>query len=139
MDSQARNDFVNNYSRLLTTMWSDESFAELLAASPVEVLSDCGLQVADGARVELVRDGSGEPDLEAQIAAWESGAETGVYTLFVPASPVIETQELSEAELEAVSGGGNSGGTNVYCCCTPCCCCCGSGGGGGGGGGREVI
>ncbi|GAA1069041.1 hypothetical protein GCM10009665_75730 [Kitasatospora nipponensis] len=136
MESQARNNFVNNYSRLLTTVWSDESFAELLAASPVEVLSDYGMEIAEGARVELVRDGAGEPDLEAQISAWEKGAESGVYTLFVPASPVIETQELSEAELEAVAGG-DGGNTAISCCCTPCCCC--SGGGGTGGGGRETI
>ncbi|MGW4898740.1 hypothetical protein ACWEQL_41935 [Kitasatospora sp. NPDC004240] len=141
MDQQDRQNFVNNYSGLLTAVWSDESFAELLAASPVEVLADAGLELVEGARVELVRDGDGEPDLEAQIQAWERGAQTGVYTLYVPSCPVIETQELTEAELEAVAGGtnDNNGGTTVYCCCTPCCTCCGGGGGGGGGKPRPVI
>jgi hypothetical protein len=42
-----------------------------------------------------------------------------VYELRVPASPQIEDRELSEADLEAVSGGDNT----YCCCCCPCCTC----------------
>jgi hypothetical protein len=49
---------------------------------------------------------------------WENGKACGHYLLSVPSTPQIETRELSEADLEAVSGG-----DTYCCCCSPCCSC----------------
>jgi bacteriocin-like protein len=76
--------------------------------------------VPAGANVVIVRSLGGEPDLEEQVALWEEGATTGEYRLHVPAAPQVETKELSESDLAAVSGGGN---VTACCCCCPCCTC----------------
>ncbi len=120
MDAQERSEFVTNYTRLLTTSWSNDEFAQLLDDDPKSALSQVGLNVSSGSQVVLVRIiptvGSHEPSLDRQIELWERGQSTGLYEMHVPKTPQIATQELSEGDLMAVSAGDS-------CCCTPCCCC----------------
>jgi len=118
MDPRAKAAFISGYTKILTQAWSSDEFAARLVGDPVTVLAENGLEVPAGARVEIVRSRDAEPDLEAQIALWADGAATGRYVLYVPDTPVIETRELSENDLDAVAGGGDT-----CCCCCPCCSC----------------
>jgi hypothetical protein len=118
MEPRERATFVSAYTKVLTSAWSNESYAASLASDPATALAEKGLEVPAGASVTIIRETAGDPDLEAQVRMWENGAATGHYQLLVPVTPQIETRELSEADLEAVSGG------NTYCCCcSPCCSC----------------
>jgi hypothetical protein len=116
-----REEFVANYAKLLTNAWSDESFANRLTSDPNAVLAESGLPVSSTATVDIVRQTSGEGDLDEQVRLWEQGESSGHYTLYVPATPQIEEGELSEAELEGVAGAGDTSVT-ICCCCSPCCC-----------------
>ena len=118
METRERAAFVGSYTKVLTRAWSDPQFAERLESAPAAAVAEAGLAVPSGANVVIVRSLGGEPNLEAQVRLWEEGARSGEYRLHVPNSPQVETKELSEADLAAVSGG-----TEACCCCCPCCTC----------------
>jgi hypothetical protein len=118
MEPRERAAFVSAYTKILTAAWSNEAYATRLTAQPLAALAEHGLTVPAGSAVNIIREVGGEPDLEAQVRMWETGSTTGKYDLLVPSTPQIETRELSEADLEAVSGG-----DNYCCCCSPCCSC----------------
>jgi hypothetical protein len=118
MEPRQRAAFVSAYTKVLTSAWSNEAFAAELAANPTAALAEKGLEVPTGSTVTIIQETAGDPDLEAQVRMWENGQRSGHYQLLVPNTPQIDTRELSEADLEAVSGG------NTYCCCcSPCCSC----------------
>ena len=52
-----------------------------------------------------------------QIREYEQGQESGTYTFYVQDADSIETQEVTEQELEGVSAG-------ACCSSVACCCCC---------------
>jgi len=118
MEPRERAAFVSAYTKVLTAAWSNEAYAASLTASPRTALAEKGLNVPAGATVTVIRETAGDPDLEAQVRIWENGKASGNYQLMVPSTPQIETRELSEADLEAVSGG-----DSYCCCCSPCCSC----------------
>jgi hypothetical protein len=118
MDARERMTFVNAYTKILTTTWSSEEFAQRLTTDARGALAEFGLTVPSDVAVEVSTTIAGEPDLEAQIADWERGLERKRVVLHVPDMPQISTAELAEGELESVAGG------NTYCCC--CCPCCSS-------------
>jgi hypothetical protein len=119
METRERAAFVSSYTKILTRAWSDPEFAERLEASPSSAVADAGLSVPSGGKVVIVRSLGGEPDLDAQVKLWEQGKRSGEYRLHVPNAPQVETKELSEADLAAVSGGD----VTACCCCCPCCTC----------------
>lgn len=122
MEAQDRNQFLNDYTKLLIASWSDEAVADRLLLESKTVLAEFGLNVPADARVEIVRQippEHGEPDQDFQVRLWEQGIETGYYELHIPETPQIDMGELSEDELEGVAGGWSVS----CCCCTPCCCC----------------
>jgi hypothetical protein len=114
-----RSTFVKGYTKILTNAWSDDAFKQRLLDSPTSVLSEYGLGVPASATVNVVTSTSGEGSLDDQVAIWEKGESTGTYTLYVPDVPQVEEGELSEAELDTVSGAGDT----YCCCCSPCCTC----------------
>lgn len=118
MEPRERAAFVSAYTKILTAAWSNEAYAARLASDPVAALAEHGLTVPAQSSVRIIREVAGEPDLEAQVRMWENGKTTGTYELLVPNTPQIDTRELSEADLEAVSGG-----DTYCCCCSPCCSC----------------
>jgi hypothetical protein len=118
MEPRERAAFVSAYTKVLTSAWSSDRYAALLDSAPGAALAENGLEVPAGATITIIRATAGDPDLEAQVRMWENGKASGHYVLLVPSTPQIETRELSEADLEAVSGG-----TNYCCCCSPCCSC----------------
>ena len=118
MEPRQRAAFVSAYTKVLTSAWSNEAYAASLATNPAAALAEKGLEVPAGATVTVIQETAGDPDLEAQVRMWENGKKSGNYQVLVPTTPQIDTRELSEADLEAVSGG------NTYCCCcSPCCSC----------------
>jgi hypothetical protein len=114
-----RSTFVKGYTKILTNAWSDEGFKERLNEDPKSVLSEYGLSVPATATVEIVSSTAGEGSLDDQVEIWEKGESTGTFKLYVPEVPQVEEGELSEAELDAVSGAGDT----YCCCCSPCCTC----------------
>jgi hypothetical protein len=118
MEPRERSAFVSAYTKVLTAAWSNDAYVAQLESNPRSALAEQGLELPANATVRIVREVGGDPDLEAQVDLWASGKTTGVYELRVPSSPQIEDRELSEADLEAVSGG-----TDYCCCCSPCCTC----------------
>jgi hypothetical protein len=118
MQAEAKAEFLAGYTRVLTNSWSSTEYSDRLTATPKEVLAEAGLNVPSGASIHVVRDVAGDASLDAQIAEWEQAEKSGKYVLYVPATPMIDTAELSEGDLESVSAG-----TDYCCCCCPCCSC----------------
>ena len=117
MDTTALAAFISGYTEVLTHAWSSDEFVDRLMAQPQAVLAEHGLATVVGAQVTILRTRDGAPDLQAQVALWEQGHATGDYALYVPTTPQLSTAELTDVDLEAVSGGGDG-----CCCCNPCCC-----------------
>ena len=118
LEAKDRESFVRSWGNVLTRSWEDEEFRSQLEANPADVLNENGVAIKEGASVELVSppEDAG-PDLDAQIREYEQGQETGSYRFYVQSENQIETQEVSEQELEGVSAGA---------CCSSilsCCCC----------------
>lgn len=111
--------FVRGYTKVLTNAWSDDAFMDRLKADPKDVLKEFGLDTGSG-KVELITEIHGEGNLDQQLELWNKGADSGVYTIYVPTVPQVDTQELSEADLDAVAAGD---GEACCCCSSPCCCC----------------
>jgi hypothetical protein len=114
-----RSTFVKGYTKILTNAWSDDTFKQRLQSDPKSVLGEYGLDVPASATVDIVMGTQGEGSLDDQVSIWEQGENTGSYTLYVPEVPQVEEGELSEAELDSVSGAGDE----YCCCCCPCCTC----------------
>src|ERR1700760_4376412 len=122
MEAQERTNFISSYSKLLVAAWSDESVHDRLVTDPKGVLAQFGLSVPESANVDLVRQipaQHGEADVDFQVRLWEKGLETCNFEMHTPDTPQIDSEELSDAELEAVAGGWSIS----CCCCTPCCSC----------------
>jgi hypothetical protein len=122
MDAQERSEFVDAYTRVLITTWSNEEFAARLDQDLRGALAECGLVLPADAIAERVRDVPDvqpEGGLDVQIDAWERGFETGHFYLHIPDAPDLDISELTEGELEAIAAGEIS----IYCCCCPCCSC----------------
>jgi hypothetical protein len=117
MDTTSRTAFVRGYTKVLTNAWSDEAFMKRLTSKPTETLAEYGLD-AGKASVEVVTDMHGAASLDDQISLWESGLASGNVKLYVPTLPQIDTKQLSEDQLDSVSGG-----DTYCCCCCPCCTC----------------
>ncbi|CAN5259375.1 hypothetical protein BH10PSE4_BH10PSE4_03420 [soil metagenome] len=103
--------FVHAYSKLLVEAWTDPSFKSLLEANPTAVAKNVGLNPGSG--TVTLEAGSGSPDVTKQIDAWNQGASTGKYILYVPSEPQLGVQ----------SSGDTVGDTSYCCCCCPCCTC----------------
>jgi hypothetical protein len=139
VDAQDRTDFITSYTKLLVAVWSDETLGDKLAATPIPVLAQFGLIVPATANVTVIRQippEHGDPDVDFQVRLWEKGLETGDFEMHVPQTPQIDMSELSDSELEGITGGraiitgvGHAGtiGTtaewSLCCTCTPCSSC----------------
>jgi hypothetical protein len=98
--------FVKNYSSLLTKVWTNEEEAAKLAADPTAYARELGLPVDEGAIVQV--DSSPHEGLfhkDEVIADWT--ATPGVHILHAPATPIVDLDELTDAEMDMVSAGDN--------------------------------
>ncbi|GGS93594.1 hypothetical protein GCM10010156_59820 [Planobispora rosea] len=117
MNNQERAEFVNSYTRLLITLWSNDEFAQRLDTDSRSALSEVGLEVPDGAEIRIVRvEPTGEGSIDNQVALWEAGETSGVYEIHITDTPQVDVSQLSEDELVQIAAG------VACCCCTPCCC-----------------
>jgi len=111
-DIEYGEEFVRTYSELMGDVWRSEEEEAKLTADPTAYAAEKGLPVAEGATVVLDRS---QPDgmfpLDRIVEDWNKQA--GVHVLHVPAAPVIDLDELTDAELESVSGGTVNANINV--------------------------
>lgn len=122
MDEHDRTRFTDAYTQILLSAWSSESYHRLLHTDPVAAIGEFGLQVGPGAEIAVVTEipaDHGEPDLDVAILAWMAGRATGRYLLYVPSTPQLRSEALSDDDLAGVVAGFQVS----QCCCTPCCCC----------------
>jgi hypothetical protein len=92
-------EFTRKYVDLLVNVWRDEAEQRRIVADPTAYAIEAGLPVAPGDVVVLDRsDLEHLPTKDDVMAKWNEGATTHV--LLVPQTPLIDTAELSEAELD---------------------------------------
>lgn len=96
--------FIRNYSELLMNVWRDDDELNRLLADPTGYARQIGFDLEPGARVEIEHLALESMPSKAEVVAKWSGTP-GVHTLIVPQEPLINADELSEAELEAVAAG----------------------------------
>lgn len=100
-------EFANSYSAVLIAAWTNEAEAARLAADPTAFAKERGLPVAEGSVVRI--DDSpheGMFTLDEVVSGWT--ATPGVHVLYIPATPVVDLDELDEADLEAIAAGNNN-------------------------------
>jgi diadenosine tetraphosphate (Ap4A) HIT family hydrolase len=96
--------FINSYSALLIGVWTSEAEAAKLAEDPAAYARAKGLPVSPGAVVRVDRTPhEGLFHKDEVIAAWT--ATPGVHVLYVPDTPVVDLDELEDADLDAVAAG----------------------------------
>lgn len=119
-----KTDFSTSYLQFLVKTWTDEGFAARAGSNPREALAEAGIELPADATVELVRHAGESGDnyaegldnraaMDAQVALFEKGQESGHYRFHLPGTPDVDTAQLDAVELSEVSGGAE-----------PCCCCC---------------
>lgn len=124
MNESAKKDFRETYLQMMVKSWTDEAYDALIDSDPRRALAEVGMELPADAKVEIVRhsateenpyaDKSNEAALDAQVALFERGQQTGTFQLHLPAAPQAEEGELNADEMSAVAAGGPP----------PCCCCC---------------
>jgi hypothetical protein len=125
LSPQGRTEFVNSYTRALITAWSSEEFANKLASNPRQALAEAGLELPANAEIALVRsvpNDTQDGSLDKQIELYERGLATGRFEFHIPEAPQIDLAELSESDLDGVTGG-DANAPSINCCCCPCSCC----------------
>jgi len=119
MTPSNRASFVSAYSNLVTTVWTDPRAEHRLHEDAAGLLAEFGLDLPANVALHIDRDTEAQqPDLDAQVRAWEQAETTGIVRLAVPPVPELDRQELNEDELIGVVGGIDTG----CACCCPCCC-----------------
>lgn len=100
-------EFAGSYSAVLIAAWTNEAEAARLAADPTAFAKERGLPVAQGSVVRVDdTPHEGMFTLDEVVSGWT--ATPGVHVLYVPATPVIDLDELEEADLEAIAAGTNN-------------------------------
>lgn len=119
LDSREREAFVHAWGTVLMRSWEDDDYKRRLHDDPAAVLAEAGMELRDGATVELASppEDAG-PDLDRQVELYEEGHDSGHYLFYVQESDQLETQEMTEKELEGVAAGASSSSI------ISCCCCC---------------
>lgn len=128
MDANERAAFISAYAKVVVAVWHDPQFTERLRTEPAAALASCGLATVPQARINIVHAASGSGDIDQQVEAWERGATTHEYTLYLPASQQsVDRVHLDSQDLEALhgehAGDVQAADVTACCCCTPCCTC----------------
>lgn len=96
--------FIRRYSELMTAVWASDQELTKLLNNPTQYAIEKGLPVAPGATVKVDRtQPQGLFQKSTIIEDWSS--TPGSHVLHVPATPLIELSELTDAELDTVSAG----------------------------------
>ena len=96
--------FIRNYSLLLAAVWGNEAEAAKLTGDPTAYASSKGLPVDPGAVVRVDRTPHEGLFLKDEVIAdWT--ATPGVHILHAPAAPVVDLDDLNDADLDSMSAG----------------------------------
>jgi hypothetical protein len=126
-----RQEFIKSYAGLVARTWVDQTYLELLLASPAATLRKAGMPTPPGSTIRIVQakvTGSGQ--VLDQVDAWVEGFQTGLFDLYLPQKPedidfapggaIMEPSRIGTADTLAVN---QAVAEDYSCCCTPCCCC----------------
>jgi hypothetical protein len=105
-----RQQFAQNYGKLVAKVWSDPKFLSQLKSSPASVLNQNGIETHPGAKIYVVQmEPTGDGSVDRQVNDWVQGDATGVYHLWLPAKPS--------------NLGGDVSADDTSTTCTPCSTC----------------
>lgn len=103
-DSKYGQEFLDTYLQAMGSAWRSEAEEAKLVADPTAYAVEKGLPVEPGTVVKLDRT---QPEslftIEQLVRDWT--AKPGEHILHVPAEELITEADLTDAELETVSGG----------------------------------
>jgi len=103
--SEAMNEeFLAKYSALLVRVWTDDTELQRLLGDPTAYAAEAGLPIESGATVVVDRNNPEELFSKATLLG-DWAATDGRHTLHVPADSLLDVQELTDTELDAVAGG----------------------------------
>jgi hypothetical protein len=119
LEAKEREEFVRAWGTILMKSWEDQDFKSRLRDDPRSVMQENGLAVQDDATINLVTPPeTAGPDLELQINLYEEGLDSGTYLFYVQETTQLNTQEVSEQELEGVAAGSACSSSVNSCCCS---------------------
>ena len=99
MSEVVHTEFTRKYVDLVMKVWRDEGERGRVIADPTAYAIEAGLPVAPGDVVLLDRSNLEQlPSKDVVMSAWNESATTHV--LIVPETPLIDTAELDESELD---------------------------------------
>jgi hypothetical protein len=113
MSEELSQEFIDGYTSLLLSSWTNEDERARLLEDPAAYAVAKGLPVEAGAVVRVDETPHDGLFTQQEVAAAWSGTP-GVHTLLVPATPVIDLDEIDEADLEAIAAGTVNVNVNVY-------------------------
>jgi hypothetical protein len=105
-DGKYGKEFLDTYLKVMSSAWRTEGEEAKLVANPTAYATSSGLPVEPGSVVKLDRSQPASLFTADQlIQDWT--ATPGQHILHVPAEELISEADLTEDELETVSGGVN--------------------------------
>jgi hypothetical protein len=103
--------FIRTYSNVMTGVWTSEAEERRVEADPTAYAIEKGLPVTPGSTVRLDR--SQPATLFTHDEIVEDWNKTpGVHVLHIPETPLVDVNELTETELDAVGAGLAAGNNN---------------------------
>ncbi len=85
LDAREREGFVRSWGNVLMKSWEDDDFKARFRSDPAAVLNENGVEIQEGASVELVEPpADAGPDLDKQIDAYEAGPRERLVHLLRP-------------------------------------------------------
>jgi hypothetical protein len=96
--------FIRSYSQVMTGVWTSEAEERRVEADPTAYAIEKGLPVTPGSTVRLDRSQPAALFTHDEIV--EDWTRTpGIHVLHIPETPLVDVNELTEAELDAVGAG----------------------------------
>ena len=106
-DGKYGKEFLDTYLQVMSSAWHTEGEEAKLIANPTAYATSGGLPVEPGSVVKLDRSQPASLFTADQlIQDWT--ATPGEHILHVPAEELVSEADLTESELETVSGGANN-------------------------------
>lgn len=105
MDVVSQSDFINCYTRVLSSILHSSSARSQLLRNPRATLAQMGLQIPMEAEVDITECSTPEPDLRRQLSLWVEGFTSGRFIFMVPNNKSDEYSEICDSDLGDLAGG----------------------------------
>ncbi|AYZ14351.1 hypothetical protein V2E39_21460 [Chryseobacterium arthrosphaerae] len=105
-----RENLENLQNTVINLSWSSDSFKKQLLANPENYLREYGAPIPENIKVSIKEVETATP----------VGLDGNTVTLYIPAKPDYQDVQLSEKELEVVSGGAEASIRSVICSYSMC-------------------